>query len=142
MWDFSVGKALGAVIRTTPFIVLRLAVYLGIGLAYLFTIGVGALVGTGIVFIGSHAVSGAIWVLGIAFIFAWALKAAILEPFALAALMQVYFKTVEGQTPDPVWSERLSSASARFRELAGKAAGWAPKPAPNAPSTITRASAT
>jgi hypothetical protein len=69
-----------------------------------------------------------LWVLGIAFVFAWALKAAILEPFALAALMQVFFTTIEGQTPDPVWSERLSGASGRFRELATKAAGWAPKP--------------
>lgn len=330
MWDFSVGKALSAVIRTMPFIILRLAVYLGIGVAYLFTTGVGALVGSGIGFMGSHAASGAawggligfglasavlylareyilylvkaahiavlveiydgkpipagqkqvsygadfvkthfaessvlfgvdqiikavlriitgtlntitaflpipalqtlvrifeailrvsltyvdelilaylirtrttnpwasaqdalilyaqnykhflknavwlaifmwglalaifivllapaaavaaimpghagaIWVLAIAFIFAWALKAAILEPFALAALMQVYFKTIEGQTPDPVWSERLSNASARFRELAGKAAGWAPRPASAVPSAITQASAT
>ncbi len=330
MWDFSVGKALSAVIRTTPFIILRLAVYLGIGVAYLFTIGVGALVGSGVGYVGSHAAAGAfwgglvgfgltsailylareyilylvkaahiavlveiydgrpipagqkqitygaefvkthfaessvlfgvdqiikavlriitgtlntitaflpipalqtairlfeailrvsltyvdelilaylirtrttnpwasaqdalilyaqnykhflknavwlaifmwgltlaiflvllgpaagiaaimpghnggIWVLAIAFIFAWALKAAILEPFALAALMQVFFKTIEGQTPDPVWSERLSTASTRFRELAGKAAGWAPKPASNAPPAGTQVSAT
>ncbi len=57
-----------------------------------------------------------------AFIFAWALRAAILEPLAIASLMQVFFKTIEGQTPDPEWKERLSSASSRkFRELAAKA---------------------
>jgi hypothetical protein len=55
--------------------------------------------------------------------------------------MQVFFKTIEGQTPDPVWSERLSTASTRFRELAGKAAGWAPKPVPGAPPALTQASA-
>jgi hypothetical protein len=73
-----------------------------------------------------------IWVVAVAFIFAWALKAAILEPFAIAALMQVFFKTIEGQTPDLQWSERLSTASHRFRELATRAAGYAPKPAPGA----------
>src|SRR3984885_6896948 len=61
MWDFSVGKALSAVIRTTPFIILRLAVYLGIGFAYLFAVGIGALVGTGIGYVGSHAAAGAFW---------------------------------------------------------------------------------
>src|SRR5580658_434445 len=47
MWDFSVGKAVSAVIRTTPFILLRLAVYFGIGFAYLIAAGVGAVVGYG-----------------------------------------------------------------------------------------------
>ncbi len=32
MWDFSIGRAcVGAVLRTTPFIMLRMAIYLGIG---------------------------------------------------------------------------------------------------------------
>jgi hypothetical protein len=70
-----------------------------------------------------------LWTVGLALIFAWAFKAAILEPIAIAALMQVYFKTIEGQTPNPEWDERLSSASRRFRELVGKAADWIPSPA-------------
>lgn len=68
------------------------------------------------------------WAFAIAFIFAWGLKAAILEPVAIAAMMQVYFKTIEGQTPDPEWAARLDGASNKFRQFAGKAAGWAPPP--------------
>ena len=58
-----------------------------------------------------------------AFIFAMALKAALLEPLAIAALMQVFFKTIEGQTPNPEWEAKLSSASSRFRELGQRALG-------------------
>jgi hypothetical protein len=65
-----------------------------------------------------------IWMFAFAFVFAWALKAAVLEPVAIAALMQVYFKTIEGQTPNPEWEARLDSASRRFRELGTRAAGW------------------
>jgi hypothetical protein len=67
---------------------------------------------------------GALWALAFAFIFAWAAKAAILEPVAIACLMQVYFKTIEGQTPNAEWEQRLSQASGKFRELAAKAGGW------------------
>ena len=76
-----------------------------------------------------------IWGFVFAFIFAWALKAAILEPLAIAALMQVFFKTIEGQTPDPQWNERLTAASHRFRDLATKAAAYMPRPpAPTSPA--------
>jgi hypothetical protein len=71
-----------------------------------------------------------LWTVGLALIFAWSFKAAILEPIAIAALMQVYFKTIEGQRPNPEWDSRLSEASRRFRELARKAADWIPKPVP------------
>ncbi len=37
----------------------------------------------------------------IAFLFAWALKKAVMEPIAIASLMQVYFATIAGQTPRP-----------------------------------------
>jgi len=71
----------------------------------------------------------AIWAFAIAFVFAWALKAALLEPVAIASLMQVYFKTIEGQVPDPQWEARLDSASRKFRELGAKAASWVGKAA-------------
>ena len=64
------------------------------------------------------------WGFAFAFIFAWGLKAALLEPVAIVCLMQGYFKTIEGQKPDPEWEARLDSVSKRFRELAAKAAGW------------------
>jgi hypothetical protein len=65
-----------------------------------------------------------VWGFALAFIFAWGLKAALLEPVAIASLMQVYFKTIEGQTPNAEWEAKLDAASRRFRELGAKAAGW------------------
>lgn len=59
-----------------------------------------------------------------ALIFAWAVKAALIEPFAIACMMQVFFRTIEGQSPDPAWDQRLSDASRKFRELKDKAAQW------------------
>jgi len=50
-----------------------------------------------------------------------ALQAALIEPFAIAALMSVYFRVIEGQTPNREWDERLSSASRQFRELKERA---------------------
>ncbi|RDD99792.1 hypothetical protein DTW92_02540 [Paracoccus pantotrophus] len=63
-----------------------------------------------------------------AFLFAWAFKAALLEPFAIACLMQVYFKTIEGQQPDPEWDARLEQMSKKFRELKARAVGSQPQP--------------
>jgi hypothetical protein len=65
------------------------------------------------------------WAFVLAIVFAWAVKAALLEPFAIAALMSVYFKAIEGQEPDAVWLTRLNDASAKFRELGQKALDWA-----------------
>ncbi len=59
-----------------------------------------------------------------ALIFAWAVKAALIEPFAIAALMQVYFKTIAGQSPDAEWDQRIGSVSRKFNELKQKAAQW------------------
>lgn len=59
-----------------------------------------------------------------ALVFAWAVKAALIEPFAIACMMQVYFRTIEGQVPDPVWDQRLSEVSRKFRELKERAAQW------------------
>lgn len=64
------------------------------------------------------------WSFIIALVFAWSVKAALLEPIAIHALMQVYFKTIEGQIPNPEWDDRLEKVSAQFRELKEKAAGY------------------
>jgi len=61
------------------------------------------------------------WSFVLAIVFAWALKAAFVEPFAIASLMQVYFKTIEGQVPNPDWDRKLSEVSRQFRELKDKA---------------------
>lgn len=70
---------------------------------------------------GSWSAGGFIF----AILFAWAVKVALIEPFATACLMEVYFKTIEGQSPDPAWDQRLTSASNKFGQLKEKAASWA-----------------
>lgn len=75
--------------------------------------------------------AGTSWGLLIAFLIAWAFKTAVMEPFAIAALMQVYFKKIEGQVPDPAWEDRLTHVSDKFRRLKDRAAqamGAAPRP--------------
>ena len=82
------------------------------------------------------------WSTALALIFALALKAALIEPLAIAALMQVYFKVTEGQVPNPEWDAKLSTASKKFRELKEKAASavkdFGPTPAPQ-PAAATPA---
>jgi hypothetical protein len=59
-----------------------------------------------------------------ALVFAWAVKAAFIEPFALACMLQVFFKVTEGQEPRAEWRGRLTHASTKFRQLGEKAASW------------------
>jgi hypothetical protein len=63
------------------------------------------------------------WAFVLAIVFAWAVKAALLEPFAICALMAVYFQKIEGQEPKPDWDRRLADASKKFRELKDRAIG-------------------
>jgi hypothetical protein len=100
-----------------------LSVFLWCATALIFLVIVGPFAALAAVMHG-----GGLWALALAFIFAWAAKAALLEPVAVACLMQVYFKTIEGQTPNAEWEERLNTVSTRFRDLATKAAGWTPGP--------------
>jgi hypothetical protein len=76
------------------------------------------------------------WGFALALVFAIAVKKAIMEPIAIACLMQVYFKEIEGQVPNPEWTARLDQISSKFRDLAQKASGWVPGPAavPPAPN--------
>lgn len=69
-----------------------------------------------------------------ALLFAWSIKAAFFEPFAVVCLMQVYFRAVEGQHPDPEWDARLTQMSSDFRKLKARIAG-----SPNADSASTGA---
>lgn len=48
MWDFSIGRSLGAVLRSWPFLLVRIALYAVISLTYLFLMGAGAGVGYGV----------------------------------------------------------------------------------------------
>lgn len=63
-----------------------------------------------------------------ALLFAWAVKVALIEPFAIACMLQSYFKAIEGQRPDPAWAARLDGMTDKFRTMGEKAAAWvAPK---------------
>ncbi len=59
-----------------------------------------------------------------ALIFAWAAKAALIEPFAIACLLQAYFKVTEGQQPNPEWEAKLDRTSAKFKKMGEKAVSW------------------
>jgi hypothetical protein len=61
-----------------------------------------------------------------ALIFAWAVKAALLEPFAITCMMEVYFRTIAGQVPDPAWEAKLDSLSGKFTKLKEKARTYQP----------------
>ncbi|MBL4661165.1 MAG: hypothetical protein JKY19_12480 [Alcanivoracaceae bacterium] len=53
------------------------------------------------------------------------IKAALIDPFAMTALMQVFFKVTEGQEPNPEWEAKLEKGSKKFREMKDKAVNWA-----------------
>ncbi|RDE07927.1 hypothetical protein [Pelagibacterium lacus] len=74
-----------------------------------------------------------------ALIFAWAVKAALLEPFAITCMMEVYFRTIAGQAPDPAWETKLDSLSAKFRKLSQKARTYQPPRAEPEASTASSA---
>lgn len=73
-----------------------------------------------------------------AVVLAWAVKAALIEPFALACMMQVFFRLTEGQTPDPVWEERLARASDKFKQIGKRAMSWAGGSAPRSGQAVTQ----
>ncbi len=78
----------------------------------------------GLVWLLPGEASGATFVF--ALIFAWAVKAAVIEPFELACMMQVFFNVTEGQEPQPEWRGRLTQMSDKFRQLGERAVGWKP----------------
>lgn len=61
------------------------------------------------------------WSFVLAIVFTWAFCASFIEPFCIAALMQVYFGAIAGQVPNPAWDARLSEASGQFRDLKERA---------------------
>jgi len=61
------------------------------------------------------------WAFIIAFVLAWSVKMALIEPLVIYAYMQVYFGVIADQTPDPTWDQRLSEVSDKFRDLKDKA---------------------
>ncbi|MBP2437360.1 hypothetical protein [Microbacterium amylolyticum] len=78
-------------------------------------------------FIWILPVQGNLVALLIAFSLAWATKVALLEPFAVAAILVAWPKIIAGQVPNPEWEAKLSQASKKFGDMAGKAREWATK---------------
>ncbi len=62
----------------------------------------------------------------IAIILAWSIKQALLEPLAVACLLQAYFRAIEGQTPNPAWEDRLETMSGKFRKIKDRATAATP----------------
>lgn len=60
------------------------------------------------------------WAMLAALGLALGLRAAVLDPFCIASLMQAWFARIEGETPDPVWEARLDEASKPFRDLGAR----------------------
>lgn len=68
--------------------------------------------------------TGGFITLAVTVVFAWGVKAAIIEPFAMTALMQAFFRVTEGQEPDPEWERKLEELTDKFGELQDKAREW------------------
>lgn len=64
--------------------------------------------------------SAGIWPLVFALALSWVLKAAFFEPIATAALMEYYFKHLDGRTPDADCRAKLANLDA-YRELQARA---------------------
>lgn len=82
--------------------------------------------------VGVFHLQAGLWTFALALIAAWSLKAAVIDPFATVALLQMFDKLTVGQTPDAAWVARLESISDKFRGLvreARNAAAGAPPPA-------------
>lgn len=113
-----------------------LMVFMYISAFVVFLLVLGPIAAIGALFPGSVG----FWTFLFSVLLAWSIKAAVLEPLAVTAMMQVYFKTIEGQTPNPEWDAKLSNASEKFREMGQKASeyvsdkmgGSQPKPATDA----------
>jgi len=86
--------------------------------------------------IGLFHVHAGLWTLALAIVAALSLKAALIDPFATVALLQVYDRVTHGQSPNPEWTAKLESLSTQFRTLVEKANITAP-PVPPAPPMQT-----
>jgi len=60
------------------------------------------------------------WTFAFAGVLTWGIKSAVIDPIAMTALMQVYFKAVEGQVPNPEMEQKLESLSDNFRTMKEK----------------------
>ena len=59
-----------------------------------------------------------------AILFAWAVQVSLIEPFAIACMLQAFFAVTDGQEPKAEWMAKLDNASAKFKKLGERAAAW------------------
>ncbi|WFB36831.1 hypothetical protein P3T73_03520 [Kiritimatiellota bacterium B12222] len=69
--------------------------------------------------------SGTLWMMFIAALFAWNIKAAFLHPLFLIMIMIKFHVSVKGQVIDEVWDARLSAASNKFVTIKDNVKKWA-----------------
>jgi len=62
------------------------------------------------------------WTFAVAGVLTWGIKSAVIDPIAMTALMQVYFKVIEGQVPNPEMEQKLESLSDNFKTMKDKSA--------------------
>lgn len=58
-----------------------------------------------------------------AILFTWAIKRALLEPFVIACMMQLFYMAVDEQDPDPIWEQGLAEGSKKYVRIKERAAG-------------------
>jgi hypothetical protein len=56
-------------------------------------------------------------------VFSWSAKRALIDPFVVASMVQVYFAAIERQSPNPDWDAKLTEASGHYRELRARGVG-------------------
>lgn len=81
---------------------------------------------------------GGFWPFVLAVVTAWGIKSALIDPIAMTALLQVFFKVTEGQEPNPEWEAKLERGSKKFVELKNKAVGWAKSKVDGKPNQTPR----
>jgi len=90
-------------------------------LVWVFLIVVFAIVfGTVAGLVAAFPSLGGFWTFAVASVLTWGIKSAVIDPIAMTALMEVYFKAIEGQVPDPEWDQRLDKLSGQYRTLKEK----------------------
>ncbi|MEL6150821.1 MAG: hypothetical protein AAFV33_10205 [Chloroflexota bacterium] len=108
----------------TNAVVLMLLSYVPFIVAFLV---VAAPLGALVAFVFNTQVAG--WSIILTLIFAWLVKVAIGDAFAMVAMLASYHETTQDMTPNPEMSAQLSRVSDKFNEIKQRAARAASPPA-------------
>jgi hypothetical protein len=103
-----------------------LAIFMWALTIVIFFVVVGPMTAIAVALPGDLSAAGIVF----AMVVAWAIRAAVLEPLVIAALLQVFFEKVATDRPDPAMTSKLDGMSKEFRELAGKARAFVRRDGP------------